>query len=244
MSIPVAQASVIRRSAIDWRDFPVEVGAAWDLWLGYLACRTGKACYYLPERLTRYRAHSGSVTATGSDDGSLGMILMYARLMAMPELAGLRSEIETRCGAAHLSYGLFLMQTGRAREARKHLRDAMRPARADAEDRAGVRAGEHAGHAWRRHAAGAAPRAPMVTTPMRRAGALMRIAVVNSLSRAHRRRRNLSRHRDSRARRRRPSDRFSLGAGLSARRTANPPARDRAGLVRIRNGMAARARRA
>jgi len=125
MSIPVAQASVVRRAAIDWRDFPVEVGAAWDLWLGYLACRTGKACYYLPDRLTRYRVHGGSVTATGSGDGSLGMILLYSRLMAMPELAGLRSEIEARYGAAHFSRGLFLMQAGRAREARKHLRDAM-----------------------------------------------------------------------------------------------------------------------
>ena len=125
MSIPVAQASVIRHNAIDWRDFPVEVGTAWDLWLGYLACRSGKGCYYLPERLTRYRAHGGSVTAAGSGEGSLGMILMYARLMALPELGALRGEIATRCGVAHLSYGLFLIQAGRAGEARKHLRDAM-----------------------------------------------------------------------------------------------------------------------
>jgi glycosyltransferase involved in cell wall biosynthesis len=124
MSIPVAQASVIRRSAIDWRDFPAETGSAYDQWLGYLACRSGKACYYHPERLTRYRVHGGSVTVTGSNNGSLGMILMYERLMAMPEIGGLRREIETRCGAAHLSYGLFLLQAGRAREARKHLRDA------------------------------------------------------------------------------------------------------------------------
>ncbi|MGZ6174552.1 MAG: glycosyltransferase family 2 protein [Candidatus Binataceae bacterium] len=125
MSIPVAQASVIRRDAIDWQDFPVEVGAAWDPWLGYLACRTGKACYYLPERLTRYRVHGGSVTVTANEDGSLGMILIYARLMAMPELAGSRSEIEALCGAAHLSYALYLLQAGRGRDARKHLRDAM-----------------------------------------------------------------------------------------------------------------------
>lgn len=125
LSIPVAQASVIRRSAIDWRDFPAETGSAYDQWLGYLACRSGKACYYLPERLTRYRAHGGSSTASASDDGSLGMLLMYARLMAMPDLAGLRGEIEARCGATHLSYGLFLMQAGRVREARRHLREAI-----------------------------------------------------------------------------------------------------------------------
>lgn len=125
MSIPVAQASVIRRGAIDWRDFPVETGSAYDQWLGYIACRTGMACYYLPERLTKYRAHGGSSTQSASDEGSLGMFLLYARLMAMPELAALRSEIDARCGALHLTYGLFLMQAGRAREARKHLRDAI-----------------------------------------------------------------------------------------------------------------------
>jgi cellulose synthase/poly-beta-1,6-N-acetylglucosamine synthase-like glycosyltransferase len=125
LSIPLAQASVIRRDEIDWSDFPAATGSAYDQWLGYLACRGGKACYYLPERLTRYRAHGGSSTASPGDDGSLGMILMYARLMAMPELAGLRGEIGSRCGATHLSYGLFLMQVGRVREARTHLRDAI-----------------------------------------------------------------------------------------------------------------------
>lgn len=125
MSIPVAQASVIRRSAIDWSDFPAETGSAYDQWLGYLACRTGMACYYLPERLTKYRAHGGSSTQGASDEGSLGLFLLYARLMALSELTGLRKEIVARCGASHLTYGLFLLHTGRSREAREHLRDAI-----------------------------------------------------------------------------------------------------------------------
>jgi len=62
---------------------------------------------------------------TANEDGSLGMILIYERLMAMPELAGSRSQIEALCGAAHLSYALYLLQAGRGRDARKHLRDAM-----------------------------------------------------------------------------------------------------------------------
>ena len=160
MSIPVAQASVIRRDAIDWQDFPVEVGAAWDPWLGYLACRTGKACYYLPERLTRYRVHGGSVTATADEDGSLGMILIYARLMAMPELAGSRSEIEAlmRCGASFVCPVPAASGT-RARRSKASSRRNGR-ARVDAENRARVRAREPAGHAWRRDPAGAAPRTP------------------------------------------------------------------------------------
>jgi hypothetical protein len=124
-SIPVAQAGVIRRAAIDWQDFPAEVGAVWDPWLGYLACRTGKACYYLPERLTRYRVHGDSWTSTTSEDGSLGMILLYSRLMAMPELAAMRGEIAARCAEAYRVHGLFLLQAGRAREARKELRRAI-----------------------------------------------------------------------------------------------------------------------
>jgi hypothetical protein len=124
-SIPVAQASLIRRGAIDWRDFPAETGSAYDQWLGYLACRTGMSCYYLPERLTKYRAHGGSSTQSASDEGSPGMFLLYERLMALPELTALRGEIEARCGTSHLTYGLFLLQTGRVREARKHLRDAI-----------------------------------------------------------------------------------------------------------------------
>lgn len=124
-SIPVVQASVISRGAIDWHDFPTEVGSAYDQWLGYLACKTGKACYYLPERLTRYRAYGGSSTATGSDNGSLGLILLYSRLIAMPELVALRSGLKSKCASAHLSHGLFLLQKRRAREARKHIWNAM-----------------------------------------------------------------------------------------------------------------------
>jgi hypothetical protein len=123
-TIPVAQASVIRRSVINWHDFPVETGSAWDHWLGYLACRTGMACYYLPERLTRYRVHAHAVTATPSADGAAGMILMYARLLAMPELAHLRSDIERRCGEAHLVRGRLLLQSGKAAQAREELRAA------------------------------------------------------------------------------------------------------------------------
>jgi glycosyl transferase family 2 len=124
-SIPVAQASVIRRAAIDWQDFPAEVGALWDPWLGYLACRTGQPCYYLAERLTRYRVHGNSWTATSSADGSLGMILLYSRLMALPELAAMRGEVAARCAEAYRLHGLFLVQAGRARAARKDLRRAI-----------------------------------------------------------------------------------------------------------------------
>jgi glycosyltransferase involved in cell wall biosynthesis len=40
-SVPVVMAAVLRKSAIDWSDFPREMEPAYDLWLGYLASRDG-----------------------------------------------------------------------------------------------------------------------------------------------------------------------------------------------------------
>jgi glycosyltransferase involved in cell wall biosynthesis len=61
-AVPCAVATVIRKDAIEWNDFVPEMGPFWDLYLTYLACRTGGGAYYSPERLTRYRVHTESVT--------------------------------------------------------------------------------------------------------------------------------------------------------------------------------------
>jgi len=62
-AIPVAMASLFRKSAIPWGEKPDEIGTFYDRWLGYLATRQS-AVYYDPRRLTRYRVHSASETST------------------------------------------------------------------------------------------------------------------------------------------------------------------------------------
>jgi glycosyltransferase involved in cell wall biosynthesis len=62
-SIPLAMASVFRKSAIDWSLFSKRVGGQYDYFLSYSLLRSGGAIVYVPERLTEYRAHSGSATA-------------------------------------------------------------------------------------------------------------------------------------------------------------------------------------
>lgn len=63
-SIWTASATVFRRDAVDWNAIPAQAGIAVDLYLAYLAARTGGAAWYCNKRLARYRVHNGSTTAS------------------------------------------------------------------------------------------------------------------------------------------------------------------------------------
>ena len=63
-SIWTASAAVFRRDAVDWEAIPAEAGVVVDLYLAYLAARTGGGAWYCKERLARYRLHNGSTTAS------------------------------------------------------------------------------------------------------------------------------------------------------------------------------------
>lgn len=63
-SIWTASAAVFRRDAIDWKMVPSNAGIAVDLYLAYLAARTGGGAWYCNERLARYRVHERSTTAS------------------------------------------------------------------------------------------------------------------------------------------------------------------------------------
>ena len=63
-SIWTASATVFRRDAVDWDEIPPEAGVTVDLYLAYLAARTGGGAWYCNKRLARYRVHNGSTTAS------------------------------------------------------------------------------------------------------------------------------------------------------------------------------------
>jgi glycosyltransferase involved in cell wall biosynthesis len=67
-SICVVSAAVFRREAIDWQAIPTQLVNGSDVYINYLAARTGKRCYYHPARLVqrRYLDQSASVQATAS----------------------------------------------------------------------------------------------------------------------------------------------------------------------------------
>ena len=125
-SVPIAQASIVRKDAIDWNDFPLSVGTHYDLWLAYLAARDGSATYYLPERLTRYRVHSGSETAAFNFDKAMASLVVWSRFINDSRLSDCRDGLIAKYAAINESAGIDLISIGHSREARGFFLNALR----------------------------------------------------------------------------------------------------------------------
>jgi glycosyltransferase involved in cell wall biosynthesis len=130
-SIPAAMAALFRKSAIDWADFPAEVGTYYDIWLAYQAARTGAGAHYEPRRLTRYRVHGQSETGSwGSRAGRIKAMrqaeFVYRRYMEDPGLNALRETIARAYARKAISLAVTLMEDGDAAEARRVLETAQR----------------------------------------------------------------------------------------------------------------------
>jgi len=63
-SIPVAMASIFRRSAINLDKWEAAYGGAYDRWISGSIAASNYEMYHYAEKLTRYRIHGGSGTAT------------------------------------------------------------------------------------------------------------------------------------------------------------------------------------
>ena len=124
-SIPLCVAAVIRRAAIDWHDIP-DLPSSYDLWLMYLACRDGQAGYYLPERLTRYRVHPNSETATGRMRVDQGYILCYERMLEDERLEEIWPQLRVELAQACVDLGVTLVRSGNIRAGRAYLRRGLR----------------------------------------------------------------------------------------------------------------------
>lgn len=68
-----ASAAVIRRKVIQWQEIS-NAGVFWDLYLTYLACRSGLGAYYNPKRLSYYRIHSQSENMMSGNRSALAKI--------------------------------------------------------------------------------------------------------------------------------------------------------------------------
>jgi len=64
LAIQPASSAVIRRDGIAWDRIPAQVGPMWDVYVSYLLAKTGKAAFFINEKLTRYRIHSQSDTGS------------------------------------------------------------------------------------------------------------------------------------------------------------------------------------
>jgi glycosyltransferase involved in cell wall biosynthesis len=121
--VPAAMAAVFRKSAIDWNDFPVEVGTYYDIWLTYQAARNGAGAFYEPRRLTRYRVHGQSETRSWSSAAGKVKSMRQAefvlrRCLEDPGFRDLRGVIEREYARKVISLAEGLIAVGDVAEAR------------------------------------------------------------------------------------------------------------------------------
>jgi glycosyltransferase involved in cell wall biosynthesis len=119
-------AALFRRSAIDWQDFPLETGPAYDLWLTYLAARSGGTGLYVPRRLARFRVHRESATELERESTARAAIFIYSRWHADPALAKWRRRFSARLKSAQLRYAIALSEQCETKQARAYLWPALR----------------------------------------------------------------------------------------------------------------------
>lgn len=125
-SLQPAMGAIFRKDAVPWHDFPPEAGAAWDLWLAYLAARDGGAAAYVAERLLRYRVHPNALTQRRDVGWHRGQVYIYERLFADERLAGLRTAFGARLARYHCETGMALLRRGERLSARGEFRESTR----------------------------------------------------------------------------------------------------------------------
>jgi len=124
-AIPLTMGAVIRRSAVDWWDFPPETDVVADFWLGYLLVRSGGGAFYEPRSLTRYRVHADSATAAGGSAWHRSFAACYRRLLQDPQLAALWPEFRARLGAYERRTAICHLKANEGPAARRSCRRAL-----------------------------------------------------------------------------------------------------------------------
>jgi glycosyltransferase involved in cell wall biosynthesis len=124
-SIPFAMGAVFRKSLLDGAEFPARIGGSYDYWLGYLAAKSGGAAFYVPRRLTRYRLHAASGTATRGAHNFRDLIYVQQRFLAAPELAGYRELLTNNLGVCYGRMALPYLKRGTWRRAGVLLRHGL-----------------------------------------------------------------------------------------------------------------------
>ncbi|MEI6969952.1 MAG: glycosyltransferase family 2 protein [bacterium] len=109
-SIPFAMGALWCRTRLDLNDFRIEAGPSYDLFMTYVAARTGLGAYYIPRRLTKYRVHPGMETRTGSERIHRANIFINKRFIADPALAEWRHVFVARLSEAYAGLGVVKLR--------------------------------------------------------------------------------------------------------------------------------------
>lgn len=112
-SIPLASSAVFRKSAIDWSAYSDKVGGAYDFFLSSCLVSTGMGVFYVPERLTEYRVHSGSGTSTRRTQNSLETLFVSEKIYTNPSFQDIASDYRNICAYNSKRAGNAFLRQGK-----------------------------------------------------------------------------------------------------------------------------------
>lgn len=117
--VPLAMGALFRKDAVDLDLIVTEVSGAYDYWIACLLAASGKAAYYVPARLTKYRVHEAMETARLAPDKQENLVYIYRTLLERnffptrtAQVTTFLSQVLRNVGKDHLRFG----HRGKARE--------------------------------------------------------------------------------------------------------------------------------
>lgn len=124
-SIPLAMASVFRKSAVDWSFYSPNIEGAYDYFISFCLLRSGGAVIYIPERLTEYRIHGGSASAKFGLTNNLGVAYVHGLILRDNRFASIADVMRSKCIGMEIRLVRVYARQMKLVSAIKHIAKAM-----------------------------------------------------------------------------------------------------------------------
>ncbi len=123
-TIPLAMGALFRRSALP-EHFEETAGPAYDLWIAYWLCRTGRGAFYVPDRLSRWRTHPTNLTSAAGSDWAVGGANCWAAIAADAALRDIAPAAGRRAALAFYECARGAWRDGQLQAARQFARRSL-----------------------------------------------------------------------------------------------------------------------
>lgn len=117
--IPVVQATLFRKDAVNWNEVVPEVGAAYDYWISCLLARGGRPIYYVPKRLARWRLHAAMESSRRSHDKADNLIYILSTILEGGWFTGFERVFKRKLAVALFTAAQDKLQFELFRESRR-----------------------------------------------------------------------------------------------------------------------------
>ncbi len=124
-SIPLAMASVFRKSAVDWNSYSAQAEGAYDYFLSYCLLKSGGAVVYVPERLTEWRIHGENASRQFGLSNGLGASYVNGLILRDERFASIADSIRPRRMRIEVQLARTYLRRRKVLSALKHVAIAL-----------------------------------------------------------------------------------------------------------------------